>query len=323
MNFTSMKITVIIIGTGQLGKRYLDGIAGCSLPLEIWLCDSLPQALSAAVNSENARKIQKSGTPIYAASRIDDLPGNADLCIVTTTAGVRPEVCENLSKLCSPQYWILEKFLSQTGLGLQTIEKSTKSAKGAWVNLPRRAMSWHTKIGQQLKNCGPFQMCVSGGKWGLACNAVHFLDLCAFWSNEEIVSIDNRALNPEWITSKRVGFAEILGSLEVFFSGGSSLRLECHDHEQPLEITVESSSFRWIINEKEGKATCSDGSACLGKLEFQTDLTGPLVDSILTTGNCLLPDLQTALPPHRALLSSLLEHWNMSHDRQDLILPIT
>jgi hypothetical protein len=104
-------------------------------------------------------------------------------------------------------------------------------------------------------------------------------------------------LNSEWITSKRAGFAEILGSLEVFFSGGSSLRLECHNDEQPLDITVESSSFRWIINEKEGKANFTDGSACFGKLEFQTDLTGPLVESTLKTGNCLLPDLQTAFPP--------------------------
>jgi hypothetical protein len=178
MNLSNMKFSVIIIGTGQLGKRYLDGIAGCSLPLEIWLCDSSPQALFEASSSKAANKLKNTTNPVLIASKIKDLPEKVDLCIVTTTANVRSVVCQELAEKCAPNYWILEKFLSQSESGLRTIEFCTQLASRAWVNLPRRAMAWHRKIGKHLQNFGPLKMRVSGGRWGLACNAVHFLDLC-------------------------------------------------------------------------------------------------------------------------------------------------
>ena len=318
-----MSYSLVIIGVGNLGKRNLDGITCCSLPMEIWLCDSSPQVIYEASRLESVKKLKDNGNPVLTTTQIKDLPAKVDLCIVTTTADVRSGVCQELAENCTPNYWILEKFLSQSESGLRTIEFCTQQAIRAWVNLPRRAMTWHRKIGKHLQNSGPLKMRVSGGRWGIACNAIHFLDLCAFWSTEEVVSINNRGLHLEWIPSKRFGFSEITGTLDIQFSRGSSLRLECHDDDSPLVITIEKDSFIWCMNEREGVAIRSDGITFNGNLELQSELMGPLVESILTTGECLLPDLRTAMPPHRELLRSFLEHWNKSRNGQDKILPIT
>ena len=318
-----MEKKIIIAGLGNLGKHYLQGLSRLNHPLGIWLYDSSSAALDLAFSSKSVEHLFQKGFQIHAKKNIHELPNFADITILTTTANARPVLVKQIFEKSSPKYWILEKFLSQSHHGLEILEQSTIAAANTWVNLPRRSMAWHRCIKEFLVNAGPFQMHVFGGNWGMACNAVHYIDLCNFWFNESILKIKNCELNPFWIPSKREGCLEVMGTLDVYFSKGSFLRLECCDDDSPLKITIQTSSHIWSVNEKEGLATRSDGFQCNGRLELQSELTGSLVESILKTGNCLLPDLQTALPPHRALLSSLLEHWNMSHDRQDLILPIT
>ena len=60
-----------------------------------------------------------------------------------------------------------------------------------------------------------------------------------------------------------------------------------------------------------------------GQLSFQSVLTAPLVEQILTSGCCDLPTLADSASQHRPFLDALLKHWNHSQSRDDLAVPIT
>ena len=84
------------------------------------------------------------------------------------------------------------------------------NAEGAWVNTTRRASSWHQQIYEQLPRVQSWQVKGSGGAWGMACNSIHFIDLIAWWTGEELISVDASGLE-KWFPSQRSGFWEVTG----------------------------------------------------------------------------------------------------------------
>jgi hypothetical protein len=156
----------------------------------------------------------------------------------------------------------------------------------------------------------------------LACNSIHFIDLVSWWTGAILVSVDGRGLG-DWHPSKRAGFQEVCGSLDLNFSDGTSLELSSNQSVLPLRIEVDTPEGSWLIEEAAGKAVGPYGQKIVGQLSFQSALTAPLVDRILSTGCCDLPTLEESAAQHRPLLQALLEHWNCSQGRQDFSVPIT
>ena len=46
----------------------------------------------------------------------------------------------------------------------------------AWVNCPRRLFNIYQKIKNEIIDEDIITMTVFGGEWGLACNAIHYID---------------------------------------------------------------------------------------------------------------------------------------------------
>ena len=64
----------------------------------------------------------------------------------------------------------------------------------------------------------------NGGNWGLACNAIHFIDLVSGGLGEFII-IDNSGLEA-WF-SVREGFYEVTGKLVANYSKGIRINFDC------------------------------------------------------------------------------------------------
>ena len=79
----------------------------------------------------------------------------------------------------------------------------------------------------------------------------------------------------------------------------------------------------WCINELNGIVTGPNGAIISGKIELQSDMTARLVESILKTGSCGLPNFEKSARTHKVFLQSMLEHWNKTQNRNDTIIPIT
>ena len=319
---------VAICGAGNLGRRYLEGILASELIEVVHVYDISEDALRACEkivrrlgNGHAARSVAQ----VCLHETIDALPTDLELAIVATSADVRPEVVGQLAAHSRVPHWILEKVLAQDELGLDQLSVAT-SASLAWVNTPRRMMDWYRRLHRLVRGHRPISMVVSGGAWGLGCNAVHFIDVLAWWSGETPCDIETSALSHEWHPAKRKGFSEVYGSMSVTYTEGSCLTLTAsHDPastgtgtgtgtetETEIEIEVEVGGLTWLIVESEGTARRSDGLELPGRVDLQSEMSAGLADSILTTGTCLLPTLDESISTHRVLLRGLGDHWRRS-----------
>jgi predicted dehydrogenase len=314
---------ILLIGAGQLGSRYLQGLVAWEDSMAITVVD--PSEVSLGVAKERLALVQPAAAhTVQFSTFLEAAPQALDLALVVTPAHCRARVVEEIAGRHQVKAWILEKVLAQSCEQLDRIEQALANNNRVWVNTPRRLISWHQAIRAQLLPDGPvpLQVRVGGGFWGLACNAIHFIDLVAWWTHAQVQSLCADGLDG-WVESKRAGFQEVFGLLLVHYGDGSVLELSCLPDAQPAVITVETPQGSWHLEEAAGVATGPAGQQLQGQLSFQSALTAPLVAQILHDGHCALPTLAESAAQHRPLLQALLEHWNRSQGRHDCSVPIT
>lgn len=321
-----MSFKILILGGGQLGSRYLQGLLKHHSALRIFVLDPWQQSLD--LSAQRMREVKATGAEhrVSFHQTCSDIPADLDLSIVATTADVRPDAVRQIASRGQVRYWVLEKVLAQSEHGLQQLAASISGATHAWVNTPRRMMPWHREIKANLACPTPIEMSVAGGLWNMASNAIHFIDLLAWWTGESLLELSTELLEPKWRESKRKGFFEVSGTLIATFSGGSKMRL-CSSHDltgQPVTISVAGTDgATWTLRESSGFAQRSDGLLILGESTPQSILTTNLVDDILACGQCDLPSFDESLAMHRVLIASLQKHWAKTQIDARLPLPIT
>jgi hypothetical protein len=314
---------VLISGAGQLGSRYLQGLVKCRLPLKIMVHDSSLVSLERARLRWNEVLDPHSIHTVSYHSSIETLPHQIDVVILATTADSRPIVIRDIATHASVRFWVVEKVLAQNQSGLDEIVKHIGVGFNAWVNTPRRMMPWHREIKAQLGLGRPMTLKVQGGAWRLACNAVHFLDLLEWWSGETISGMTTDLLAPHWFESERRGFWEIAGTLSATFSGGASAHLCANQSSNGVRLEVTDGRLTWLIAEADGIANRSDGLAIVGRMQYQSEMTAPLVESILEGRGCDLPTLEESARLHRTFIHGMLEHWKRAGNAGATAVPIT
>jgi hypothetical protein len=317
-----MSFNVLLVGAGQLGSRYLQGLSQVKYHLNIYVVDPKLNALALARSRFFEINQNAQNHYILFESNLNSIPPNIDLAIISTTAVVRLPLVKNIAENeISVAYWVLEKILTQSTEDLDQLISALQESSAAWVNTPRRMMPWYQNIRNSLPEAKPCQAFLELP--GLACNSVHFLDLIAWLTTEKLVSVDTSELGSCWIKSKRSGFFEITGLLKAKFSGGSELILKSSNDEEPSILSITTSEGEWLVDEVKGKALGPCGTTILGRCEYQSEITERLVDSILKTKNCELPSLEESSQIHRMMLNAFLENWNCVNRCNDTSVPIT
>jgi hypothetical protein len=321
----SSKVSKILIsGAGQLGSRYLQGLIKCPLPLKIFVQDVSEKSLLRAENVWKEIFAPETPHEVSFQTSLISLPSKIDIVIVATTADVRPKVVVDIASGYDVRFWVLEKLLAQSESGLDQIISSIQNNSTAWVNTPRRMISWHKKIKSQLNLDSPLSLKLEGRLLALASNAIHFLDLIEWWTGETLQSVSVKHLDENWYESKRPAFWEVLGNLEAQFSGGSFAVLGAGKSDASCNMEVSDYNHNsWLINEVDGFARRSDGVEILGHMTKQSEMTAHLVESILETGACELPTLNESTELHRILIRSLLQHYKSSGHPEATFIPIT
>lgn len=318
------RFTVLISGAGQLGSRHLQGLSTCSLPLDIYIQDPSEDSL----NMSQERWLEVAATAaaphrINMCRSLAELPEQVDVAIIATPADVRPRIIERIVAHSRVKYWVLEKVLARSLEDLQHINKIVGASSLAWVNTPRRTLPWHQAIKATLVLGRPMELRVDGGEWGLACNSIHFLDMFAWLTGETLEDCRTDGLDPQWVASKRPGNMEVMGRLEARFSGGSNVQLTARSGDVVYAFEFTDGEHVWHMDEVAGRASRSDGLAIPGRIPYQSEVTGGLVETLLETGSCALPTLDQSAQIHSVFLRSLLSHWQHHVNACATEVPIT
>ena len=319
-----MYYNILLVGAGQLGSRYLQGLSATNSFLNVTVVEPDEKAIEVAQNRWSEVNDSDTKQLITFNKKIPSDLFFVDLVIIATSSKGRAKLISDISRKIKCRFWILEKVVAQSLQDLDLIKDSVANSEGVWVNTSRRLMLWHQNIKSFVKDKSPIKVIFSGNDWGLACNSIHFIDLVSWWTGEDLTSIDSSGLNDDWFESKRKGYFEVTGKLVAHFSKGSLLDLvQSENLEKSIITIVTSDNITWEIDELLGIAQSSTGEQLCGQLEYQSKLTTSLVDHILIHGSCNLPTFEESSEMHAIFLNELLINWNKFYNLNDSKLPIT
>ncbi len=320
-----MKHNILLVGAGNLGRRYLEGMEKVKTPLIINVVD--PSNISLDKAKDVGMKSKKNIHLFNYFNSIEEVQSaKIDLCIVSTTASSRSNIIKSIISRIDTKKWLLEKLIEQSSSKVTEIKDMIKDPSSAWVNTPRRIMDWHIKIKDRLKinnsNLKYLKVDIEGGNWGMACNSIHMIDLFYWWTGLKIESINVNNIE-YWCNAKRNGFMEAYGSIKVNYLNGVNMNISCHDRNEPLIIKISTRFGVWSIYESIGKAIGPNGEIIEGKLTYQSELTAQVVENILVKGQCNLPNLYESSIIHIDLLNAMLRSWKAHQINNDTYIPIT
>lgn len=316
-----MKHKVLVAGAGQLGSRYLQGLAKSTLPLDIVVFDPSPESLARA--EQRWQEMQPAAEHVVSyVSDLVTLPPKLDLVIVATTADVRAGLVEDIRRHAEVSHWVLEKVLTQSTDELNHLKRVIGDGDKAWVNTPMHQWPLYQKLRQLYNGTPPVHANFSGFR-GLACNAIHYVDFVSRWNGAAVTRVDVSGLHPEWYPAKREGFFEIDGDIRVEFADGSRLVLSSDRNNLGYKVTLKVGDDEWQVSEAEGTARAADGRVVEGGVAFQSQLTAPMAEAIFAGKPCGLPTLDESIQQHTPFLDALLAHWNEHMPNKLDRLPIT
>lgn len=314
---------LLVIGAGQLGSRHLQALAMYDAPAKVFVVD--PSAASLATAKERYDSVCKESSPeAFFATSLDGLPSSIDVAIVATGADVRAKVVESLLSKVRVRYAVLEKVLFQRADDYKTIGKILDQKKCvAFVNCPRRMWPFYVAMKGDLVGRGPLSVSVKGRDIGLACNGIHFVDLVAYLSGENLTSVDGSELSVGAVPAKRPGFYEVQGILAARFAGGSTLTLESLASSPASHvIQVKAGGNAWEI--LEGSATVtSSGATQPFETPFQSQLTHLVINDLLRSSKCRLTSYDESRSLHQPFIASLMQHFRACSILKGDFCPIT
>ncbi|MHB1126563.1 MAG: Gfo/Idh/MocA family oxidoreductase [Bacillota bacterium] len=309
-------INICIIGAGQLGSRHLQALSLIDRKVFIQMVDPNEASLEIARKRFLEMKNNNNVKSLKYLTSIEALPNEIDLVIVATTADVRYSVLKTLLEKRQVRYLILEKILFQKVEDYSNIGKLIIS-KGipAWVNCPRRIWPLYQHIKNKFVDVNQIEYSVSGSNWGLASNAIHFIDCFSFITGENNLDLTSEYLDAKIMNSNRPGFIEFTGSLLGKSERGSFISLKS-DKEgvDPLVIKISSKTINCTVNETEQKAwiSMSSNDWKLDELSFsipyQSQMTHLVVKKILDTGLCELTAYEESSKLHIQYIECLIKH---------------
>ena len=322
---------ILLVGCGKLGSRHLEGILNDRKKFHITVLDTAKQSIKFCKKNILTRFGKNAVNKILWLSKLSSKSNikNFDLAIIATSSINRAQIIEKIAKNFKIKRWLIEKVLAQSTHDLKLIKKCLKNAKCVYVNVPRRQMKWYQDLKLFFKKKRPIKVIKEGNNWGLACNAVHFIDLVIWLTGEKLISVNTQKLEKNWFNSKRDGFFEINGELITKFSNGSKLILKSKKKIKKNILTINlSNKDKWEIFEDKGLSIFSSTSKnkkkyFYGKLELQSEMTGNIVNSLIIKNNCKLTRLSKAIKYHEMFLVKMLDHWNKTNNFEDIKLPIT
>ncbi|SCZ27876.1 MULTISPECIES: Gfo/Idh/MocA family oxidoreductase [unclassified Pseudomonas] len=328
-----VKSNYLLVGAGQLGTRHLQALVGHAPgPITIQVVDPFETSLMMARERAEAVKNSDGYVELSYLSKLEHILPTIDFSVIATNANCRLDVIEQVLAKSLVRYLVLEKVLFQSADQLdQAVDLIERVGTVAYVNCPRRMFPIYRELREHLKDAKQVVLSVEGDDWGLACNAIHFIDLWAFLTGCTDYEVDVSALDSTILDSKREGYKEVTGVVRGHAAGHAfhlvSRAMDTADKE-PLRVRVETEQL--VIDIFESKGICrivdlarhSEQEQSFS-IPYQSQLTHLVADSLLQHGQCELTPFKESVALHKPLLKALLAFFNEYDDVVRDHCPIT
>lgn len=304
---------ILLIGAGNLGKRHLQSLKSSKFDLEIMAVEPSAAAADAAQEAYEATGRTGGIKRLEFSESTEQLDFRPDVAIIATPATGRLELMASAIEL-GARLIILEKVAFNS---VGDIDEATALVKASgakvWVNCPRRLNPLYQELKSYFAGTKIAKLEVIGANYGLACNFVHFVDLFAYLIGERNYEISLTGIDTVE-QSKRNSYVEFGGIISGAFSSGVPFSLTCSRDDSGISVKVRivTDDGNVVINEVGGDLSYLDYAGEVTKQQpysqpYQSQLTGPLVDELLSSGGCGLTDFYESMALHLPFISAAYE----------------
>ncbi|ALN19716.1 Gfo/Idh/MocA family oxidoreductase [Ectopseudomonas mendocina] len=321
--------SVLLVGAGNLGRRHLQSLKACQLPIRIFVVEPYEEARSLAESAYQATESNAPEKEIGFYSDLGQIDQQIDIAVVSTPASGRLEILRDVLALGAKDV-VLEKVAFNSVAAIDEASALVEQYQArAWVNCPRRLNPFYQQLRRALEDDPIESFEVEGGNFGMACNAIHFLDLCAFLSRQSSYQITLAGVR-EVVPSKRSNYIEFFGEVAGSFESGPAFKIACHESGHGVSFTIKlvTQSAQYLIDEVNGTVEIIDAKGDRQQQGFrqpyQSELTGPLIDEIIQQQRCGLTNFTESMSLHRPFIDAAYRLYAEKYEENSLkMVPIT
>ena len=318
---------ILIVGVGNIGSRHVQSLISdseYSLSIVDPSLDS-KKNLSSIISVEDYEQINF-------FDNLSELRTIPDLAIISTDAKPRKNIVVDLLERGVDNF-LLEKIVCQSTNDYLELLDLVNGKANVWVNFPRRYMPIYKHIKKVfLSDNEPIKMLVDAGNLGLACGAIHQIDIFQYLCDAKEFKLEKDFLKIKMIKTKRKGYNDFAGNLIINSDNSSSLTLNFTEDEFWPLLEIYRNSKRYIIVDSDNSfskiALKSDNwkwnqTTPKASPPLVSQITKKIIDDIRLTGNCNMPTLSESFISHKLVLDLLLDFYRENIDSSKNILPIT
>lgn len=306
-----MIYNVLLIGSGNVGSRHLQGILKSNYNINIHIVEVNPQSIK--ITRKRILEVKFKKKKIFFHKNINFKKVNFDLAIIATSSHNRLNIVKKMLKLKNIKNCIVEKIAFQTTKDYEKAEiLFQKKRVNCWVNCARNYHPIYALIKKKINKYKKIKMHVKGNGWNMASNSIHFVELMNYMGLRSISEKGYYSKKNDIINSKRSGYKEVKGIFKISNKFGDVLTLEDNYlyKKYSLEITIKNQKNIFIIDEDNNVA--KSGVFRNNKYYFkelkQSNLSKKYIESIINKKKILLPTLNKSFSSHKFLLKLIIDN---------------
>jgi len=298
-----MKNNIVIIGTGNIGKRHLQAVGNLRIAAGIVCYDNIEESLNSVHPFCKANNIDTDHLDIRTdyKNTLDAITPDSIVVIATTAKGRKDILLDVLAK--RPKAVIAEKPLCQSDEEYKQILVASKANNvPVYVNFARHAFEFYKKIKQEIRGAG-HKTFVSVFPDGMSVIGIHILELMTWLLDvKEYKVLFSRSTKK--FETKRPGYHDCFGEILLSLDGGNTGYIKTSDGENVFTNKIITENKEFDVFEFSNKMTVSDRSNIEVRdiqVLYVSQITDKIISSILSGGDVALPTIEGAYTAHRIL----------------------
>jgi hypothetical protein len=302
-------MNILVLGCGQIGSRHIQSLAAAQHRLKIFAADNSDDSLIRTKTIFDNVVDKNRDIKLIITKDISEIKDQIDIVIIASNARERSKLITNVLDNLNPMHIILEKVLFNKIDDYKRFENIFEQRNiKVWVN---QYMGYEFKfLSKYLNTNEKFHMKVSGN-WGLCCNSVHFIEIFHLLCGRLSLNIQDYTLSNEYKKSKRDGYYELFGEINIGSSQSNKLTLECNPEEVELvkiiEINSESYELKdvWADEHHNCNIITKDGKTFSERhySRRQSERTLEVIESLIKTNSCNLPSYRHSSYHHLLIMN--------------------
>jgi len=299
-----MKTKVVIIGTGNIGRRHMQALNNIHEKVEIIGYDISSSCLDAAKTFcvENSFKVK-----FDTADSIEKALGSIDkdsIVIIATIAKGRVDILKKVIEK-HPLAVIAEKPLCQSEKEYnEALEYSKKNNVPVYINFSRHTMSFYKKIAHEMKGMKEKTFsCIFPD--GMACIGIHILDLMTFILGAETFKMLSSSSGGICDT-KRPGCHDFYGDMSLEINGSHKVYLKAAQEKCIFSVRISSEEKEYTVYEFAKKLIICGADNNIEVQDIEVPYISQISDKVVSDlidkkGKCDLPPIEDARLAHMIL----------------------